>query len=217
MKTSNLQRSALAMVIAAGLAAPMLAQAQSFKAGDLLVRARAVNIDPADKDSIDAADIKVSKKTIPEVDFTYFISPNLAAELILTYPQKHDISANIPTLGVNGEIGSVKHLPPTLTLQYHFTDLGAIKPYLGAGLNYTRFSSVNLPQGTALGSLTIDKNSFGLAVQAGVDFSIDNQWSVNLDIKKVQIRTDLKSGAAGNLGKIKIDPLLIGVGVGYKF
>ena len=217
MKTSNLQRSALAMVIAAGLAAPMLAQAQSFKAGDLLVRARAVNIDPADKDSIDAADIKVSKKTIPEVDFTYFISLNLAAELILTYPQKHDISANIPTLGVNGEIGSVKHLPPTLTLQYHFTDLGAIKPYLGAGLNYTRFSSVNLPQGTALGSLTIDKNSFGLAVQAGVDFSIDNQWSVNLDIKKVQIRTDLKSGAAGNLGKIKIDPLLIGVGVGYKF
>lgn len=217
MKTPTFQRSALALVVAAGLAAPMFAQAQSFKAGDLLVRARVVNIDTANKDSIDAADIKVSKKTIPEVDFTYFLSPNLAAELILTYPQKHDISANIPTLGVNGEIGSVKHLPPTLTLQYHFTDFGAVKPYVGAGLNYTRFSSVDLPQGTALGSLTIDKNSFGLALQAGVDYVIDGKWSVNFDVKKVQIRTDLKSGAAGNLGKIKIDPLLIGVGVGYKF
>ena len=89
--------------------------------------------------------------------------------------------------------------------------------YVGAGLNYTRFSSIDLPQGTALGSLTIDKNSFGLALQAGVDYVIDGKWSVNFDVKKVQIRTDLKSGAAGNLGKIKIDPLLIGVGVGYKF
>ena len=217
MTLQNFQRAALSLAIASGLAVPMLAQAQSFKAGELLVRVRAVNIDPADKDSIDAADIKVSKKTIPEVDFTYFLSPNLAAELILTYPQKHDIRASIPSLGVNDEIGSVKHLPPTLTLQYHFTDFGAVKPYLGAGLNYTRFSSVNLPQGTALGSLTIDKNSVGLALQVGVDYVIDGRWSLNLDLKKVQIRTDLKSGAAGNLGKIKIDPLLIGVGVGYKF
>jgi outer membrane protein len=215
MTIQTFQRASLSLAIAAGLAVPMLAQAQSFKAGDLLMRARVVNIDTANKDSIDAADITVSNKTIPEVDFTYFLSPNLAAELILTYPQKHDISASIPSLGVNGEIGSVKHL--TLTLQYHFTDFGAVKPYLGAGLNYTRFSSVDLPQGTALGSLTIDKNSFGLALQAGVDYVIDGKWSVNLDVKKVQIRTDLKSGAAGNLGKIKIDPLLIGVGVGYKF
>jgi outer membrane protein len=217
MKTQTFQRAALALAIAGGLALPTLVQAQAFKAGDVLVRARAVNIDTANKDSIDAADIKVSNKTIPEVDFTYFFSPNLAAELILTYPQKHNISANIPTLAVNGEIGSVKQLPPTLTVQYHFTDFGAVKPYLGAGLNYTRFSSVNLPQGTALGSLTIDKNSFGLAFQAGVDYAIDANWSLNLDIKKVQMRTDLKSGAAGNLGKIKIDPLLVGVGVGYKF
>ena len=115
----------------------------------------AVQIDTANKDSIDAADIKVSNKTT--------------------------------------------------------------KPYLGAGVNYTRFSSVKLPQGTALGALTIDKNSVGLALQAGVDYALDGKWSLNLDVKKVQIRTDLKSGAAGKLGKIKVDPLLIGVGLGYKF
>jgi outer membrane protein len=204
---------------ALALASIPMAHAQSFKAGDLLMRGRAVYIDTANKDSIDAADIKVSKKTIPEVDFTYFFSPNLAAELVLTYPQKHDISATIPSLGITSmtKIGSVKHLPPTLSLQYHFTDFGAIKPYVGAGLNYTRFSSVNLPQTTALGSLSIDKNSFGLSLQVGADYVIDNKWSLNVDIKKVQIRTDLKSGAAGNLGTIKIDPLLVGLGVGYKF
>lgn len=208
------------LVLAAlALAAVPMAQAQSFKAGDLLVRGRVVYLDTANKDSIDAANIEVSKKTIPEVDFTYFFSPNLAAELVLTYPQKHDISATIPSLSITSmtKIGSVKHLPPTLSVQYHFTDFGAIKPYVGAGLNYTRFSSVDLPQTTALGSLKIDKNSFGLSLQVGADYVIDSKWSVNLDIKKVQIRTDLKSGAAGNLGTIKIDPLLVGVGVGYKF
>ena len=204
--TKTFQRAALALAVASGLAAPMAAQAQ-FKAGDILARVRAVNIDPANDDTIAITDISVSKKTIPEVDFTYFLSPNLAAELILTYPQKHDVSSTAH----GGKIGTLKHLPPTLTVQYHFTDLGAFKPYLGAGLNYTRFSSVTLPAG-----FSIDKTSFGLALQAGLDFAIDNQWSVNLDVKKVQIRTDLSSGGTG-LGKIKVDPLLIGVGVGYKF
>jgi len=204
--TKTFQRAALALAVASGLAAPMAAQAQ-FKAGDILARVRAVNIDPANDDTIAITDISVSKKTIPEVDFTYFLSPNLATELILTYPQKHDVSSTAH----GGKIGTLKHLPPTLTVQYHFTDFGAFKPYLGAGLNYTRFSSVNLPAG-----FSIDKNSFGLAVQAGLDFAIDSQWSLNLDVKKVQIRTDLKSGGTG-LGKIKVDPLLVGVGVGYKF
>jgi len=207
MKTQTFQRAALALAVAGGLALPMLAQAQAFKAGDLLVRARAVNIDPANDDTIAITDVSVSKKTIPEVDFTYFLSPNLAAELILTYPQKHDVSSSAH----GGKIGTLKHLPPTLSLQYHFTDLGAFKPYVGAGLNYTHFSNVDLPAG-----FSIDKNSFGLALQAGLDYAIDSKWSLNFDVKKVQIRTELQSGGAG-IGKIKVDPLLVGVGVGYKF
>jgi outer membrane protein len=196
--------AALTAIATLGAAPAVSAQA----AGDLMVRGRLVNIDPANKDTIAALDVSVSSKVIPEVDFTYFLSPNLAAELILTYPQKHDISAN------GGPVGTLKHLPPTLSLQYHFTDLGlgAFKPYVGAGLNYTRFSSVNLGGGT----LSVDKNSVGLSLQAGVDYAIDKTWSVNFDVKKVQIRTDLKN-AAGTLGTVKIDPLLIGVGVGYKF
>jgi outer membrane protein len=200
-----MKKLCLALAAIAAVAASPIASAQA--AGDLMVRARAVNIDPANKDTIAITDISVNSKVIPEVDFTYFVTPNLAAELILTYPQKHNVSSTAH----GGQIGTLKHLPPTLTLQYHMTDFGAFKPYVGVGLNYTRFSSVNLPAG-----FTIDKNSFGLAFQVGADYMIDKNWSVNLDVKKVQIRTDLSLNGAG-LGKIKVDPLLVGVGVGYKF
>ena len=99
---------------------------------------------------------------MPEFDITYFFTPNIAAELILTYPQKHDVE-----LGGTG-IGSVKHLPPTLTLQYHFNPTGTIRPYVGLGANYTRFSSVDLDAGTVLGGsvpLRIDRN--GLSIDNG--------------------------------------------------
>jgi outer membrane protein len=196
-----------ALTAIATLGAAPAASAQA--AGDLMVRGRLVNIDPANQDNIPSLDVSVSNKVIPEVDFTYFLSPSLSAELILTYPQKHNVSAN------GSAVGTLKHLPPTLTLQYRFNDLGlgAFTPYVGAGLNYTRFSSVNLGGGT----LSVDKNSFGLALQAGVDYAIDKNWSVNFDVKKVQIRTDLKDAAGTSLGTLKIDPLLVGVGVGYKF
>lgn len=208
MNHKTFQRAALALAVAGGLALPVLAQAQ---ATPWLVRVRAVNIDPANKDSIDVADVSVSKKTIPEVDISYFFTPNVSAELILTYPQKHDVSATIPSLSVDGKIGTLKHLPPTLSAYYHFTDFGAFKPYVGAGLNYTRFSSVDLPAG-----FSIDKNSFGLSVGGGFDYEIQKNVYLNLDVKKVQIRTDLSLNGAG-LGKIKVDPLLVGVGVGYRF
>jgi outer membrane protein len=200
---------ALLALAAAAVAPTVNAQA----AGDLVVRARVVYIDPADKDSVvlpaaaggDVA-VTVNSKAIPEFDFTYFVTPNIAAELILTYPQKHDVKVN------GDKVGTLKHLPPTLTAQYHFTGMGAFKPYLGAGLNYTRFMSVDLPTG-----LSIDKNSFGLAVQAGADFALDKKLSLNVDVKKVQLRTDLHHATLGNVGTIKVDPWLFGVGVGYKF
>lgn len=214
----TLALTALALVMAAPIA-----QAQTFKAGDILARARVVNLDPADKDSVtltagqaaltglptDPA-VTVNSKTIPEVDFTYFFSPNLAAELILTVPQKHDVLVN------GGKVGTLKHLPPVVSLQYHFTDLGAFKPYVGVGLNVTLFSSVNLPAPGGV-QLSIKKRSYGLAGQIGVDYAIDKQWSLNLDVKKVKLDTTLYGNGTLNLGKITVDPLLVGIGVGYKF
>jgi outer membrane protein len=201
MTSKNLQRAALALAVAGGLALPMLAQAQ---ATPWLVRVHALNLDSANKDST-GLDLTVNNKVFPEVDVSYFFSPNVAAELVLTYPQKHTVKAG------GAEIGSLKHLPPTLSLQYHYTDLGAFKPYAGVGLNYTRFSGVNLPAG-----VSIDKNSFGLAVGAGFDYEIQKNVYFNVDVKKVQIKTTVSAGG-NELGDFKVDPLLVGVGIGYRF
>lgn len=176
-----------------------------------LVRARAVHISPADKSdafgAVAADAIHVSEKTIPEVDISYFFTPNWAAELVLTYPQKHDV-----TVDGLGNIGSFKHLPPTLSVQYHFTPEAQFSPYLGAGVNYTRISQVDLLGGAA----DLEKNSYGLSLQAGVDYKLDKNWSLNLDVKKVQIRSDLSVGGS-KVSTVKVDPWLVGVGVGYRF
>ena len=205
----NIRWMAAAAAAALLPAVTPVALAQSNDSGDWLVRARAVNLNSANKDST-GLDLSVNDKTIPEVDITYFFSPNLAAELILTYPQQHDIRAG------GGKIGSLKHLPPTLTLQYHFGGM-SFRPYVGAGINYTRFSSVEFAPAvvTALDP-SIDKNSLGLALQAGVDFPLGGGWLLNLDVKKVQIKTDVFS-AGTKAGTFKVDPLLLAVGVGKRF
>lgn len=185
--------------------------AQSSDAvGPFLVRVRAVHLDSRNHDTT-GLNLSINNKWIPEVDVSYFFTPNFAAELILTYPQKHDLRAG------GDKIGSLKHLPPTLLGQYHFTGLGAFKPYVGAGINYTRFSNVDFaPAVNAALSPSIKKNSWGGALQVGFDYAIDKNWSLNFDVKKVYIGTDVYS-AGTKVGTFKVDPVLVGVGVGYRF
>ncbi|MBP1206060.1 outer membrane protein [Duganella sp. 1411] len=176
-----------------------------------LVRVRAVNLNTADKSDpvggVGASDrLTVSDKTIPEVDVSYFFTPNLAAELVLTYPQKHNVYLD----GAN--IGSFKHLPPSLLVQYHFTPDAPLKPYVGAGINYTTLSKVRLLNGQG----SLEHDSVGLVLQAGVDYAVAKQWSINFDVKKAQIRSDVMVGGA-KVSRVKVDPLMIGVGVGYRF
>ena len=170
-----------------------------------LVRVRAVHLDSANKDSTGLG-LSVNNKTIPEVDISYFFNKNVAAELILTVPQKHDLSSSV----LGGRIGSLKHLPPSLLLQYHF-DAPGFKPYVGAGVNYTRFSNVNLPAG-----VDIDRNSCGGALQVGVDIPLSKNLYLNFDVKKVYIKTDVFAGGAKQ-GTFKVDPVLVGVGLGWRF
>lgn len=176
-------------------------------AGPWMVRVRVVDLNPANTNNNNAlpADVSINHKVIPEVDFSYFWTPNLAAELVLTYPQKQDVR-----LG-GSSIGSLKHLPPTLTAQYHFDPIQKFQPYVGAGVNYTVFSNVDLPAG-----ITIKKNSFGLAIQAGVDVDLGNNLYLNFDVKKVQIKTDISS-AGTRVDTLKVDPWLIGLGLGWHF
>lgn len=176
-----------------------------------LVRVRAVNLNTADKSDpvggVGASDrLTVSDKTIPEFDVSYFFTPNLAAELVLTYPQKHNVYLD----GAN--IGSFKHLPPSLLAQYHFTPDAPLKPYVGAGINYTTLSKVRLLNGQG----SLEHDSVGLVLQAGVDYAVAKQWSLNFDVKKARIRSDVMVGGA-KVSRVKVDPLMIGVGVGYRF
>nr|WP_145548945.1 OmpW family outer membrane protein [Variovorax boronicumulans] len=188
-----------------GLAVAAPAFAQSAGTGPWQVHVRAVHLNSDNGDSTGLA-LSINDKTIPEVDISYFFTPNIAAELVLTIPQKHDLRAGGAT------IGTLRHLPPTLTAQYHFNPTGSVRPYVGAGVNYTRFSSVHLPAGVG-----IDRSSFGGALQAGVDIPLPYKNLVlNFDIKKVWLGTDVRV-AGSKVGKFDVDPVLFGVGLGWRF
>lgn len=174
--------------------------------GTVIARVRAVNLD-FDNSSSPVTGIAANNTTIPEVDVSYFFTSNIAAELVLTYPQSVGIDVN----GTN--IGSLDALPPTLTVQYHFMpDSPYFRPYVGAGVNYTNFSSVNL----AGGSVTVQNSSWGAALQAGFDVPITANLLFNLDIKKVYMKTDVSANGA-YLSTLTLDPVLLGVGLGWKF
>lgn len=176
-----------------------------------LARVRAIHLNTADKSDpiggVGASDrLTVSNETIPEFDISYFFTPNWSAELVLTYPQKHHAELD------GKDIGTFKHLPPTLLLQYHFLPDVPVRPYVGAGVNYTTMSKVKLLDGAG----SLDHDSVGLALQAGLDYAIDKKWSLNFDVKKVRIRSDVFIGGA-KVSRVKVDPLMLGVGVGYRF
>lgn len=173
--------------------------------GDWLGRARLINISPNASSS--ALNIDVNSKVAPELDFSYFATSNIALELILA-TRKHDVTAG------GAPVGTVKHLPPTLLLQYHFMPDRQFRPYVGAGINYTRFYDVNL----AGGALTLDKSSWGPAIQAGMDIALDKRFFLNIDVKKIWMDTDVKVAATGaTAANLKINPVIFGIGVGMKF
>lgn len=206
---NKMKRIAIAAITLATLAgAAHNAMAQE---GPWLVRVRAVNLAPADKSTplggIGNADrISVERRIIPELDVSYAFTPHWSAELVLTYPQKHEVMLD------GAVIGSFKHLPPTLLAQYRFTPMGQFTPYLGAGVNYTRISSDHLLGGAA----TLDNHSVGAALQVGFDYSINPRWSLNVDLKRVNIRSDV-TVAGARVSEVKVDPTLFALGVGYRF
>lgn len=200
-------------ILGIALSATFPAMAQQSTEGNWLVRGRAVNLafqnGQADNIMTNVGKVEAADRWIPEVDVSYFFTKNIAAELVLTYPQNINMNIN----GTNK--GTIKALPPSLLLQYHFTDFGAFKPYVGAGLNYTLFSQrSNILNGAA----RVDQNSFGLAAQVGLDYVISKNWSINFDAKYVQMNTDVSLTASGaKVGKVNLDPMLYGIGLGYRF
>ena len=206
MKTILLGASVLAV----------LAGAPAFaEKGDWQVRVRALGVLPNESADIDTigGDADISDSLVPELDITYFLSDAWAAELILGVTP-HDVSAVGTALG-DVDLGDVTLLPPTLTLQYHFNPEGQYRPYVGAGVNYTHFFNDDLPGNSALTSIEYD-DSFGLAAQAGVDIVVSEDWFFNIDVKYVDINTDVTINGAIN-ADVDIDPVLFGLGFGRRF
>ncbi|MGF6642632.1 OmpW/AlkL family protein [Paraburkholderia sp. GAS82] len=178
-------------------------------AGDVLVRLRAISIIPnvSTNNTLSALNVNVNNAIVPELDLTYMIRDYLGVELILG-TSRHQLTSSL------GNLGGVNVLPPTLLLQYHFNHQGRIRPYLGAGMNYTYFYNNGLNVNGQ--PISITNHSFGPAVQAGVDVQITKSLFVNADIKKIWMRTDASLGGA-SLGRLDIDPVVVGLGVGMRF
>jgi outer membrane protein len=197
---------------------PIAAQAQAAAENPWMVRVRAVDLlfqngQSGGNGSVQSLNIKAQNQWIPEFDVTYFFTKNIAAELVLTYPQQ----VNITSGSGNTNVGKIAALPPSLLAQYHFTDLGAFKPYVGLGVNYTIFGNrQNFP---ALGnSVTVNQSSLGVVGQIGMDYMFDKNWGMNLDLKYATMSTEVKTVAGGtNLGTLTLNPWMPAVGVTYKF
>jgi outer membrane protein len=190
-----------------------------------MIRARALAVVPQEKATIytpagvviPGAGLSITNSIVPEVDLTYFFTQNIAVEVIAgVTPHKikgAGILAGIP-------VGSAWLLPPTISLQYHFTGMGAFKPYVGIGANYTVFFNEKASAASGFGRLDL-KDNFGFALQAGVDIMLNRNWGINLDVKKLFLSTDATvytlGGAPAVTAKVKIDPWIFGAGVTYRF
>lgn len=239
-----MKKSLLVLALAAAFA-PALAQAE---AGDIVVRLRATHVAPDESSSLGAtttanlggagvtgtvaygsegAQLQVGSNTIPEIDFSYYITKNIAAELILAVGTRHDVSVS-GTGGIlnSRDLGSVNLLPPTLTAQWHFMPDTMFDPYVGAGVAYVLGMDRSLTANTALGNLPIriDRHSFGGVLQAGLDINLQDKWLVNFDVKKAWFGTDVELdttsiGVAGwhKIDSLDIDPWVVSIGIGKKF
>jgi outer membrane protein len=221
--------------LAVALVAFAFASSAFAAEGPLMMRFRRTVVDPSNGSSAISLDVGathigveknsvgVESKTIPEVDFTYFILPNVAAELILTHPQKLGVNLN------GADLGSVTVLPPCLTAQYHFLPDFVLRPYVGVGANLTLVTaqnlSVDLPVGAGGALVNVPlhikpSRSLGFVAQAGADLKVTDHVFINLDVKYVTMSFDVKvKGGALDGTKVTtvdVNPVLYSLGVGYR-
>lgn len=220
-----------ASALALALAAPF---AQAFEAGDIIVRAGAITVDPReDSSDINHAvlgDVAGSKATLDSntqlgLNFAYMVTDQVGIELLAATPFSHDVGVKgMPGAyaGLNGKLGSLKHLPPTLSVIYYPLEKNsAFQPYVGAGINYTWFFDTELSSSAEdKGFSGLDmKDSWGLAAQVGMDYMLTDNVMLNAQVRYIDIDTTGTTYLAGDKVKVDVDvdPFVYMVGLGYKF
>ncbi len=222
--------------------------------GDLIVRIGAGIVDPKSDNLGFSADIapgdfpelpdgasisanlQVDSGTSMVFGATYMLSRRFAVDLLLAAPFTHEIDlTGSVTIGSSaalpldfGQIAEVKHLPPTLSLQYHFAPEARLQPYVGVGVNWTTFTSEELNDivinvdgdeinlGPLGSTLDVD-DSFGVAGQLGLDWEFAENLLLNLDIRYIEIQPDISIDGAEAPESLKIDPFVYSVNIGYRF
>ena len=187
------------------VAAPALAQSQ----GDFTLGLGVGWIEPDSASNTAAGRVGADGALSPTVTVEYFVADNLGIELLASWPFEHDISVN------GAEVAKTKHLPPTLSLQYHFTNKSGITPFVGAGINYTYFFD-ETGKGALAGSDVDLDDSWGLALHAGVDYAISERGALRADVRYIDIETDVKVDGA-KIGSVDIDPWVFNVAYVLKF
>ena len=196
-------------VAAAALAAGWSASAQAHGQGDWLVRAGVTMVDPK---SNNHPVVNVDDDLKPSVNLAYMVTDNIAVDLLGAWPFEHDIKLN----DGGATVGSTKHLPPTLSVQWHFLPGAQFQPYVGAGLNYTTFFSERTTGPLAGSDLSLS-SSFGWALQAGADVMFGDNFFFNVDVRKIRIRTEARLDGAVLGPKVEIDPMVYSVMLGWRF
>ena len=192
--------------------APVGKQANTF-----MIRVRAIGVIPENNSSNTSVGghVSATAQAAPEIDLSYFITDNIAAELIAA-STRHNIRATGTAAG-DLDVGSTWILPPTLTLQYHFMPHERFSPYIGAGLNVSFFYAESAA-GPTVRSLSLD-NAVGAALQVGFDYNFSGHWFANFDVKQIFLSTTahLNTALGPVTAKTSLDPLVIGAGIGYRF
>lgn len=228
MRTSFLTASLLSLAIAAPLA-------HAHQAGDIIVRAGAITVDPQESSSdiwVGAlgTDVAGSKATLDSdtqlgLNFAYMVTDHVGVELLAATPFSHDVGVKgMPGAfaGLNGKLGELKHLPPTLSVVYYPLDASsAFQPYLGAGINYTWFFDTELSseaEDKGFSGLDMD-DSWGLAAQVGMDYMLTDSIMLNAQVRYIDIDTTGTTQILGDKVKVDVDvdPFVYMVGLGYKF
>lgn len=189
--------------------------ALAHDAGQWVYRVGVGVVDPDDKNLVldETTYIGVESGASVTLDLTYFFKPNFAVDILAALPFKHDIE--LVANGSAAKVAETKHLPPTVSLQYHFIPDGDFQPYVGLGANWTTFFNVETSGALAGVDLDLD-DSFGVAAQIGGDWLIGEDWLFNVDVRYIEIETDAKADGSA-LGKVAIDPWVFALSIGYRF
>ena len=192
-------------------AATVLTMTSAFAvpAGTWSIAAGAHMVDPkSDNGTLadGAFSVDVNDEIRPTISGEYFIANNVGIELLAAIPFHHDITLT----DANGDTvdGKTQHLPPTLSLQYHFDGYNMpmnLKPFVGVGVNYTTF----FEEKVALGDLELD-DSVGVAGHIGLDIPFAPTESFRIDARYKDIKTDAKLDG-NDIGEVDISPWVYGV------